>query len=80
MFEVQNSFHSFSGFLAVGTETGVIGICVTDTADHITFEEQDLSRRLNFNLRGHHSRFVLTDLIFILMEVFVKRGYVRFFK
>ncbi|KAI6171564.1 Tubby-related protein 4 [Aphelenchoides bicaudatus] len=44
------------GFLAIGTENGVLGITVTDTADPATLEEADISRRFNFNLRGHHSR------------------------
>ncbi|KAI6238349.1 Tubby-related protein 4 [Aphelenchoides fujianensis] len=44
------------GFLAVGTESGVVGVTVTDTADESAFEEHDLSRRYNYNLRGHHSR------------------------
>lgn len=46
----------FSGFLAVGTESGVLGVTVTDTADLSTLEELDISRRYNYNLRGHHSK------------------------
>ncbi|KAI6231337.1 Tubby-related protein 4 [Aphelenchoides besseyi] len=44
------------GFLAIGTESGVVGVTVTDTAEEADFEELDLSRRYNYNLRGHHSR------------------------
>lgn len=38
------------GLLAVGSESGVVGITYTD----ITGETQ-CNRRYNFNLRGHHS-------------------------
>uniref|UniRef100_A0A7E4V4L2 Tub domain-containing protein n=1 Tax=Panagrellus redivivus TaxID=6233 RepID=A0A7E4V4L2_PANRE len=38
------------GLLAVGSESGVVGITFTD----ITADEQ-CNRRYNFNLRGHHS-------------------------
>lgn len=53
---IGNAPSNTRGLLAVGTETGVIGITVTDTADGNTFEQEDLSRRYNFNLRGHHTK------------------------
>ncbi|CAD5205607.1 unnamed protein product [Bursaphelenchus okinawaensis] len=42
------------GLLASGTQNGVVGIAVTDTAHSESFAESDLSRRYNYNLRGHH--------------------------
>uniref|UniRef100_A0A1I7S1C4 Tub domain-containing protein n=1 Tax=Bursaphelenchus xylophilus TaxID=6326 RepID=A0A1I7S1C4_BURXY len=44
------------GLLASGTQNGVVGIAVTDTALPESFSESDLSRRYNYNLRGHHAK------------------------
>lgn len=41
-----------SGFLACGSQSGAVGITATDAHVHLSTLD---TKRLNFNLRGHHS-------------------------